>query len=111
MCTVSLSILRHYKKLKTFRATSFFLYLHGPFGEGGPLQELLEYSGKTFVGSSSGVAATAMDKEATKQFAIELGIQTPHWCQVSKRFVAFISIHPSCLNPSTMDQVSILLFA
>ncbi|MBC23952.1 MAG: D-alanine--D-alanine ligase [Phycisphaerae bacterium] len=56
--------------------------LHGPFGEGGPLQELLEQSGTPFVGASSAAAAVAMDKMATKQRAASLGIRTPEACLI-----------------------------
>ncbi len=54
-----------------------FPVLHGPWGEGGPLQELLEHDGRPFVGSRSAGAAMAMDKAATKSVAGSLGVQTP----------------------------------
>lgn len=73
-----------FQEIENIQSDVIFPVLHGPFGEGGPLQELLEVAGKTFVGSTSDVASTAMDKEATKQIALQLGIQTPHWCKVSK---------------------------
>lgn len=60
-----------------------FPVLHGPYGEGGPLQELLEKSGKSFVGSTSKPARHAMDKISTKRTALDLGILTPDWCVVT----------------------------
>lgn len=68
-----------------------FPYLHGPWGEGGPLQDILEdptasppdtEGGKgdtvrPFVGSSARASRAAMDKIATKGVALELGIPTP----------------------------------
>lgn len=54
-----------------------FPVLHGPWGEGGPLQEILEADGRPFVGSGSKASALAMDKIATKQVAERLGIPTP----------------------------------
>ncbi len=51
--------------------------LHGPWGEGGPLQELLEADGRPFVGSGAHAARLAMDKLATKLVARRLSIPTP----------------------------------
>jgi len=65
-------------------ADVIFPVLHGPFGEGGPLQLLLEESGNTFVGSGSIAAAQAMDKEKTKVIATGLGIKTPRWCTITE---------------------------
>ncbi len=76
-----------------------FPVLHGPWGEGGPLQELLELSGKTFVGSSSSTSRTAMDKVATKKIAKNLGIQTPNWSLISEQSTCNISA-PLVLKPN-----------
>jgi D-alanine-D-alanine ligase len=54
-----------------------FPVLHGPWGEGGPLQELLETTGLPYVGSRPGAATLAMDKLATKHVVSAAGIQTP----------------------------------
>lgn len=54
-----------------------FPYLHGPWGEGGPLQDLLEADGRPYVGAGPRAARAAMDKLATKLVAAELGIATP----------------------------------
>lgn len=56
-----------------------FPVLHGAFGEGGPLQQLLEQRGVPFVGCDSKAASAAMDKVATKQIARQLGVPTPDW--------------------------------
>lgn len=53
-----------------------FPVLHGAFGEGGPLQDLLEALGRPYVGSGPGAARLAMDKLATKLIAATLGIPT-----------------------------------
>ena len=39
-----------------------FPVLHGPWGEGGPLQQLLERDGRPFVGCGSAAAQAAMNK-------------------------------------------------
>ena len=54
-----------------------FPVLHGPFGEGGPLQELLDADGRPYVGCRPRAARLAMDKLATKSLARRLGIPTP----------------------------------
>ncbi|MEO1008105.1 MAG: D-alanine--D-alanine ligase [Planctomycetota bacterium] len=54
-----------------------FPVLHGPWGEGGRLQRLLEGDGRPFVGCGSRAARAAIDKMFAKQVAITLGIPTP----------------------------------
>lgn len=54
-----------------------FPVLHGPYGEGGPLQDLLENDGRPFVGSRAAAARACMDKIATKLISASLGIATP----------------------------------
>jgi D-alanine-D-alanine ligase len=59
-----------------------FPVLHGPFGEGGPLQKLVEQRKLRFVGCSSRAARTAIDKYLTKQVADKVGIVTPPYQQL-----------------------------
>jgi D-alanine-D-alanine ligase len=58
-----------------------FPVLHGPWGEGGPLQELLLADGRPFVGCLPDAARLAMDKPASKRAVSEVGVPTPA-CQV-----------------------------
>ena len=51
-----------------------FPVLHGPWGEGGPLQRMLEADGRPFVGCGPHAARWARDKLQTKQVALSLGI-------------------------------------
>ncbi|MEQ9460733.1 MAG: D-alanine--D-alanine ligase [Phycisphaeraceae bacterium] len=60
----------------TLNAT-LFPVLHGPWGEGGPLQHELESRNLTFVGSGSAAARLGMDKLATKQALRDAGLPTP----------------------------------
>lgn len=64
-------------ELRVMPGEVIFPALHGGWGEGGPLQDLLEFDGRPFVGSGSGAARWAMDKIATKIEARRLGIPTP----------------------------------
>lgn len=52
-----------------------FPVLHGHFGEGGPLQDLLESGGRAYVGCGPRAARGAMDKVFTKSVAASLGIR------------------------------------
>ncbi|GAB4516546.1 MAG: D-alanine--D-alanine ligase [Phycisphaerales bacterium] len=52
-----------------------FPVLHGPWGEGGGVQRLLEGAGVAFVGSGSRASGAAMDKIRTKQVAAQLGVR------------------------------------
>lgn len=51
--------------------------LHGAWGEGGPMQDLLVADGRPFVGSGPAAARLAMDKIAFKLFARAHDVQTP----------------------------------
>lgn len=54
-----------------------FPALHGSFGEGGPMQDILEADGRPYVGAGPLASRLAMDKLATKAVAHRLGIPTP----------------------------------
>jgi D-alanine-D-alanine ligase len=60
-----------------------FPVLHGRWGEGGPLQELLESIGRPYVGSQPGPAALAMDKMETKRLLAREGVRTPRALEIS----------------------------
>lgn len=77
--------------LEAISSDVVFPVLHGPWGEGGPLQRLLESCGHAFVGSGSAAAALCMDKAATKRVACDMGIPTPNW--------AVVTSPPSPLEP------------
>lgn len=67
------------EELLQTQADVFFPVLHGPYGEGGPLQTILEQTQVPFVGSDFHTAQIAMDKVRTKEIARSIGIQTPDW--------------------------------
>ncbi|MEZ6211206.1 MAG: D-alanine--D-alanine ligase [Phycisphaerales bacterium] len=53
-----------------------FPALHGRWGEGGPLQQLLERDGRPFVGCGPRAARIAIDKVMSKTVAQTLGVRT-----------------------------------
>lgn len=65
------------QQLEALPGDVLFPYLHGPWGEGGPLQDIIEADGRPFVGSGASASRLAMDKIATKAVAMRLGIPTP----------------------------------
>jgi len=56
-----------------------FPALHGRWGEGGPLQAILEARGCSFVGCDSVAAALCMNKDHTKRALHEAGLPTADW--------------------------------
>ena len=63
--------------LEAAEARVVFPVLHGPWGEGGPLQSMLRSIGIPFVGSGPEAAHRAMHKLLTKSIAARHGIPTP----------------------------------
>ena len=56
---------------------ALFLALHGPWGEGGQLQRILDQRGLAYFGSRADAAALCMDKAATKDVLAHHGLPTP----------------------------------
>jgi D-alanine-D-alanine ligase len=61
------------------RPDVYFPVLHGPYGEDGTVQGLLELASVPYVGSGVAASAAAMDKELMKGLFAAAGVpQTPH---------------------------------
>jgi|SRR5581483_6884340 len=65
--------------LETVAQTVVLPLLHGPFGEDGTVQGLLELAGVPYVGSGVLGSAAAMDKITAKRLAAEAGIPQGKW--------------------------------
>jgi D-alanine-D-alanine ligase len=63
----------------------FFPALHGPMGEDGTLQGLLELAGVPYVGSGVLGSAVAMDKAITKTILDQVGLPQLPWRLVNRR--------------------------
>ena len=59
-----------------------FPLLHGPYGEDGTLQGLLELAGVPYVGSGVFASAVAMDKHHMKQLLLAAGLPVPPYVLV-----------------------------
>jgi len=56
-----------------------FVALHGPFGEDGQVQQILERRGLAYCGSGPEACMTAMDKARAKARFADLGLPTPRY--------------------------------
>lgn len=65
------------EELRAMPGEVVFPVLHGPWGEGGVLQEILERDGRPYVGCAPAAARLAMDKPASKRAVAEVGVPTP----------------------------------
>lgn len=63
-------------QLRALPGEVIFPVLHGPFGEGGPLQDLMEQDGRPYVGCRPFAARAAMDKVGTKLASMAAGVPT-----------------------------------
>ena len=59
-----------------------FPVLHGPWGEDGTVQGLMELAGVPYVGSGVLASASAMDKTVTKTLLGGAGLETGSWVEV-----------------------------
>lgn len=65
--------------LREVRPDVVFIALHGPGGEDGHIQALLEYLSIPYTGSGLEAAALSMDKHLTKKLLAAEGLPTPVW--------------------------------
>lgn len=61
-----------------------FIILHGPYGEDGTVQGLLEMMGIPYTGSGVLASALAMHKGYSKKIFQESGVPTPNYCWVGR---------------------------
>jgi D-alanine-D-alanine ligase len=71
-------------KISKSRIKIAFIILHGPFGEDGTIQGLLEMMGIPYTGSGVLASALAMHKGYSKKIFQESGIPTPNYCWVGR---------------------------
>ncbi|EDP76094.1 D-alanine:D-alanine ligase [Hydrogenivirga sp. 128-5-R1-1] len=66
-------------ELLRIKPDKVFIALHGPYGEDGRIQGLLDILGIPYTGAGVLGSAVAMDKEITKRLLSSEGIPTPPW--------------------------------
>ena len=62
-----------------------FIALHGPFGEDGTVQALLESAGLAYTGSGVTASALGMDKAIFKRLVRGIGLPVVDWIEVRER--------------------------
>jgi D-alanine-D-alanine ligase len=67
------------KRLTADRPDAAFVAMHGPGGEDGTVQELLEILGIPFTGPGVAACARCMDKVLAKHELRDAGVPTPDW--------------------------------
>jgi D-alanine-D-alanine ligase len=87
------------EQLKSMPGGVIFPVLHGSYGEGGPLQDLLERDGRSYVGCGGRAARAAMDKMGTKLCAAKVGVPTPEACIVNLKDDACPLPFPVAVKP------------
>lgn len=87
------------EQLRALDGDVIFPVLHGAFGEGGPLQDLLEQDGRPFVGCRAPAARLAMDKMATKMAAARIGIPTAESAVVNRHDASLPFPPPLVMKP------------
>ena len=65
--------------IRDFRPDAAFIALHGPGGEDGEVQAVLDWLGVPFTGSDLRACALAIDKHITKKLLAAEGLPTPAW--------------------------------
>ncbi len=83
--------------------------LHGPMGEDGTVQGLLEVAGVPYVGSGVLGSALAMDKVAAKQMAEATGFAQTRWQGLhrSELLDPLIADKPGPVDPDTIDDAAV----
>ena len=93
------------EKLKEIKPDKVFIALHGPYGEDGRVQGLLDILGIPYVGSGILGSSIAMDKDITKKVLSFHGIKVPKWvCIRDEKEELNWDIYPAVVKPA--DQGS-----
>lgn len=83
---VSVDVRKNVARVLRRRRIQFcFNALHGPFGEDGRLQALLDSEKIRYTGSGAVASAVAMDKDLTKRMFMSLEVPTAPWMVLSKK--------------------------
>ena len=87
-----------------------FPVLHGPWGEGGPLQDLLQNDGRPYVGSAPDAARKAMNKIISKNIARDISLPVLPHSVVSRGVIPADSPQPPVIIKPVDDGSSVNLF-
>ena len=68
-----------------------FVAMHGGFGEGGPLQHILEKISIPYTGSREAASRLAMDKRVSRRFFKKAGLSVPRYRRRNRKMSRFLS--------------------
>lgn len=71
------------EKIIAFKPDRVFIALHGPGGEDGKIQAVLDWMAIPYTGSDHAASALAMDKLKTKQIWQSMGLVTPEYASLA----------------------------
>lgn len=83
--------------MRELRPDAAFVALHGPGGEDGGIQSILEWLGVAYTGSGPRACALAIDKHVTKKLLAAEGLPTPAW-DVFDLHAGSLPLMPGSLN-------------
>lgn len=92
------------QRLLEIKPDKVFIALHGPYGEDGRVQAVLDLLGIPYVGSGVLASALAMDKDFTKKILAFHGIPVPRWIAVKRNAPFRWNLFPAVVKPA--DQGS-----
>ncbi|WPM32203.1 D-alanine--D-alanine ligase [Hydrogenobacter sp. T-2] len=93
------------EKLREIKPDKVFIALHGPYGEDGRVQGILDMLGIPYVGSGVLGSSIAMDKDITKKVLSFHGIKVPKWvCIRDEKEELSWDTYPAVVKPA--DQGS-----
>lgn len=87
------------QRVEALQPAPVIIALHGPFGEDGTVQALLEERGIPFTGSSAAVAALTINKAATKERVAAAGVHVPQ-SQTATELVEWKGSYPVVVKPN-----------
>jgi len=101
----------NHKEIKQMDADIYFPMLHGPMGEDGKIQSLLELAGKPYVGAGSLASNLAMDKVVSKKLFQQAGLSVGKYLvfrntdfQSIKEAITGELSYPVFIKPSAMGS-------
>ncbi|AKL98304.1 D-alanine--D-alanine ligase [Endomicrobium proavitum] len=93
------------EKIKKAKIDIACIMLHGPMGEDGTIQGMLEIMGVPYTGCGVFASAASMDKNISKIFFKSAGVPTPEWAVVRKfEPVPEIKKFPIVVKPATQGS-------
>lgn len=96
------------KKIENFKPDCAFIAMHGPYGEDGKMQALMELMHIPYVASDVYGSSCAMDKRIAKKLYIQTNIPTPKFIEINLKDVKKKGIKLDALVGETLGFPCVL---